>query len=103
MILKEIDWIWVCRQQKILRVKQIQQECKLNIKKNLNQMTKNKFKIVYNLLKNSLFLISFRIHLTFQQVYKGKIIKINLSNHILNQYQQRKIKYIIQFTKIKVK
>ncbi len=68
MTLKEIEWTWVYKQQKIQKAKQIQQECKLNIRKNSNQMMKGKFKIVCNLLKNSLFLILFRIHITYKQV-----------------------------------
>ena len=55
---------------KIKRVKQIQLECKLNIKRNLNQMMRDKFKIVYNLPKNSLYFSSYKIHITFQQAQK---------------------------------
>lgn len=56
--------------QKIKRVKLILLEFKLNIKKNLSLMMWDKYKIVYNLPKNSLYFSLFKIHITFQQVQK---------------------------------
>ena len=62
-------------------------------------MMRDKSKIACNHLKNSPFLISFRIHTTYKQVRNEKIIKINHNNHTLNKYQLRKIKYIALFMK----